>query len=400
MTKLRVLLTLLTLIIVGGLGLLISLYARGYRFDIKTFKFAPSGLLLVKSDPSGAQVFINGELEAATDSTISLSPGTYDVSFKKEGYYAWNKRLQIDKEVVTEANANLFRIAPSLSAVTFFGVINPVISRDGTRIVYAVTPTVDDPERGGLWMIETVNLPLGFARDPRRITDGDLTTAKWQFSPDAREILVSAGSSVFLLDASIFTPQARRVNVAPRKVTILAKWDEERKTRLSAKIKNLPEELADILQRKASSVVFSPDENKILYTASGSGSLRENLIKQLPGSSTQKQERNIKEGQTYVYDIKEDRNFLVYELEVTIDGQANDSFLPALRWFPTSTHLVLAEPGKITILDYDATNRQEVYSGSYLAPHAYPFASLSKLLILTNLGADSGEANLYSLTLK
>ncbi|MEK7111878.1 MAG: hypothetical protein AAB875_00985, partial [Patescibacteria group bacterium] len=329
-----------------------------------------------------------GELTTATDTTISLSPGTYDLSIKKEDYRPWNKRLVIEKEVVTEATASLFRVAPSLSAVTFSGVINPVISPDATRIAYAVAPSKDDPEKGGLWAIETVNLPIGFSRSPRRVADGDLATAEWQFSPDGREILISVGSSVYLLDSSTFTPQARRVNVATRQEIILAEWEEERQTRLSSQIKNLPDELADILQRKASSVVFSPDENKILYTASGSGSLRENLIKQLPGSSTQKQERNIQIGQTYVYDIKEDRNFLVDE------GSA------PLSWFPTSRNLVLAEEGKITIMDYDGTNRQEVYSGSYVAPHAYPFASLSKLLILTNLGADSTSPNLYSLTLK
>ncbi|MEK7112166.1 MAG: hypothetical protein AAB875_02460, partial [Patescibacteria group bacterium] len=62
MTRLRVLLGLLTLIVVGILGLLVSFYARGYRFDRKTLTFNPTGLLLAKSDPDGAQVFINGEL--------------------------------------------------------------------------------------------------------------------------------------------------------------------------------------------------------------------------------------------------------------------------------------------------------------------------------------------------
>ena len=384
----RVLLGLLTLIVVGILGLLVSFYARGYRFDRKTLTFNPSGLLVAKSDPDGAQVFVNGELTTATDTTISLSPGTYDLSIRKEGYRPWNKRLVIEKEVVTEANASLFRVAPSLSAVTFSGVINPVMSPDGTRIAYGVAPSKDDPEKGGLWAIETVNLPLGFSRNPRRVVDGDLTTAKWQFSPDGREILISAGGSVFLLDSSTFTPQARRVNVATRKEVILAEWEEERQTRLSSQIKNLTDKLADILERKASSVVFSPDESKILYTASGSAAIKENLIKPLPGSSTQRQERDIKNARTYVYDIKEDRNFLV------------DEGSQPLGWFPTSRNLVLAEEGKITIMDYDGTNRQEVYSGSYIAPHAYPFAPISRLLILTNLGADSTSPNLYSLTLK
>ncbi|KKR63051.1 MAG: hypothetical protein UU02_C0034G0009, partial [Candidatus Woesebacteria bacterium GW2011_GWA1_40_43] len=379
MTRLRVLLALLTLLVVGSLGLFLSLYARGYRFDGQTLRFKPSGLLVVKSDPSGAQVFVNGELSTATDTTLSLAPGTYDVSIRKEGFHSWNKRLLIEKEVVTEAIASLFRVAPSLSSVTFSGAVSPVLSPDGTRIAYVTAPSREDSQKGGLWVIETVNLPIGFARDPRRVTDGDLISSTslgtvWQFSPDGREILVSLGASVFLLDSSTFTPQAKRVNVAARKEIILAEWEEERGTRLSSQIKILPDELIDVLQRKVSSIVFSPDETKILYTASGSATIRENLIKSLPGSSSQKQERDIKEGHTYIYDIKEDRNFLIDE-----GPEAARRF----SWFPTSKHLVLSEAGKITIIDYDGTNRQLVYSGSYVSPHAYPFGSTSRLLILT-----------------
>ena len=395
MTRLRVLLGLLTLFVVGILGLFLSLYARGYRFDGQTLRFKPSGLLVVKSDPSGAQVFVNGELSTATDTTLSLAPGTYDVSIRKEGFHSWNKRLLIEKEVVTEAIASLFRVAPSLSSVTFSGAVSPVLSPDGTRIAYVTAPSKEDSQKGGLWVIETVNLPIGFARDPRRVTDGDLISSTslgtvWQFSPDGREILVSLGASVFLLDSSTFTPQAKRVNVAARKEIILAEWEEERGTRLSSQIKILPDDLVDVLQRKASSIVFSPDETKILYTASGSATIRENLIKSLPGSSSQKQERDIKEGHTYIYDIKEDRNFLIDE-----GPEAARRF----SWFPTSKHLVLSEAGKITIIDYDGTNRQLVYSGSYVSPHAYPFGSTSRLLILTSLGAET-TPNLYSLTLK
>jgi hypothetical protein len=51
-------------------------------------------------------------------------------------------------------------------------------------------------------------------------------------------------------------------------------------------------------------------------------------------------------------------------------------------------------------MDYDGTNRQEVYSGSYIAPHAFPTVNKERLLILTNLGADSVLPNLYSLSLK
>jgi len=183
MTKIRVFIFLLTIVVVAGLGLIASLYARGYRFDVETLRFVPNGLLVVKSNPDGAQVFIDAELKTATNATIPLPPGTYDVEIRKEGYFPWKKRLVIEKEIVTEADASLFKTVPSLSAITYSGVVNPVASEDLTKIAYAVPKT-------GLWVIETVNLPLGFTRNPRRITDGDLTNASWEWSPNGREILL------------------------------------------------------------------------------------------------------------------------------------------------------------------------------------------------------------------
>jgi dipeptidyl aminopeptidase/acylaminoacyl peptidase len=406
MIKIRSLVFLSTLALVVTIGTFVFYYARGYRFNTEEFKFIPNGLLVTKSDPDGAQVFINGELKTATNANIFLPPGTYDVSIRKEGYIPWNKRLTVEKEIVTEANTDLFRAVPSLSAVTFSSSLNPVPSSDFTKIAYVVLPDTQNTntqnDKAGLWVLETVNLPLGFARDPRRVTDGDLSGASWEWSPDGREILLTTNLGAFLLDAGRFTPQNQRINIASTKEVIIQKWDEERKTKFTAQIRRFPDELVEVLERRSSSVLFSPDKEKILYTASSSATLNDNIIKSLPGASTQRQERYIKPNHTYVYDIKEDRNFLIDDNaeSLVIGNELHDSTNRRLAWFPTSRHLVLAEEGKVIIMDYDGTNRQEVYTGSYIAPHAFPAVSDERLLLLTNLGADSGSPNIYSLTLK
>jgi hypothetical protein len=388
-TKTRILVFLLTVIVVGLLGAFTISYARGYRIDWKHLKLSPNGLLVVKSEPTGAQIFVNGDLKTASDATISLSPGTYDVSVRRDGYFAWNKRLTIEKEEVTLANVSLFRVAPSLTAVTFDGAVNPVVAGDLSRIAFAVPPSTQpgSSQRAGLWVIDTTELPLGFSRDPRRIADGDLTQATWEFSPDGRQLMLTTQAGAFTLDTGSFTAQSTWVNIGSRKVTILADWQNQTKNKLAAQTRNLPEEVVDLTSRKVKTVAFSPDETKILYTASAAATLSENLVKPLPGSSTQKQERNIEEGKTYVYDIKEDRNFLISDEDAV------------LRWLPTSKHLILAGAGRVEIMDYDGTNRQPVYSGSYSAPFAFPYANSSRLLILTDLGSGA-TTNLYSLSLK
>ncbi len=419
MTKIRILFLLLTLFVVGTIGTLVFLYAQGYRLNRQTLSFSPNGLFVIKSHPDGAQVFVNGELETATNATVPIPPGTYDISVKKEGYFSWSKRVVIEKEVVTEATAQLFRIAPSLSATTFSGVSNPAPSPDMTKISYVV-PLAGNHDSEGLWIIDTINLPLGFSRDPKRITDGDLDEATWVWSPDASEILLTTPTGDFLLDTSKFTPQAQRINMAAGRSVILANWEEKRREKLESKVRQLPEDLQEILNRKTSQILFSPDQDMIVYTASGSGTIPEKLIKQLPGASTQSQQRTIKQGQTYVYDIKEDRNFLITEDEIAFTGLVKNYInlnktgswklatgpegvgnpKRSLAWYSSSRHLILAEDAKITILDYDGTNRQVVYSGSYVSPYALPTLSLDRLLILTNLGANSSLPNLYSLSLK
>ena len=403
MTKIRLILISLTIVIVSSVGIFASLYARGYRFNMAKLKFEPSGILVVKSDPTGSEIYINGDYKTTSDANISLAPGTYDVSIKKDGFIAWNKRLTIEKEIVTEINVSLFKSVPSLSPVTLSGALNPVASSDYTKIVYFVPPLENQAtDKTGLWIVENVNLPIGFSKDPRKITDGSIINSTWKFSPDGNEVLIEAGQGIFLINAGSFTPQNQRVNIASKYQTTLNNWKEERDKKNKSNLKSLPDEIETIFLEKTKVIEFSPDGKKMLYIASGSASLKEGLVKPLPGTSTQKEERNTENGKIYVYDIEEDKNFLI---DSNSDGYIVDSINPEnpskrLAWFPNSFNLVFAEEGKISILDYDGTNRQEIYSGAYIAPYAFPFASTQKLMILTNLGADSSTPNLYSLTIK
>ena len=324
MAKVRVLVFLITLIVVGFVGTFASYYARGYKLDLKTLKFQPNGILVIKSEPDGASVYINGDLKTATNATISLSPGVYDVSVKKDGYFSWYKRLTITKEVVTQATISLFINAPSLSPLTFDGAVNPIMSVDGSKIAFAVLPTSTTTEdKVGLWTLDTFSLPLGFSSGPRRITDGDLTNDSYVFSPDGRQIMLTASNGDYVLDSGSFTPQNQMVNIASQKSSILAQWTSEKNLTDQSLIRNLPTVLNDVLTNGSSNFVFSPDRTMVLYTASSSGTLPGNLIAQLPGASTQKQERNLQVGHTYVYDIKEDRNFLI-----------SDQLSPTVRWMP------------------------------------------------------------------
>jgi hypothetical protein len=368
------------MIVVGVIGYFVSLIARGYRFDTDTFTFLENGILVAKSDSDGASIFIDGDLKGATNTNLKLSPNTYDVEIKKNGYISWKKRLTIKKEEVTQITAQLFKVAPSFSPVTFTGAENPVVSSDFSKIAYTNSE--------GLFIMAVSSLPIGFPNDPKKIADGELTGSTYTFSPNSREIMVQTKTGVYLLNASEFTSQDNFVNVIAQKTTILNNWKLEKTKKDESEFRLLPLEMATILEKDVSDFTFSPDETMVMYTASSEANIKKGLIEELPGSSTQKEERDIKVGNTYIYDIKEDKNFMVSDT-----GRS-------LYWLPTSRHLIVPDEGKIIIMDYDGTNRQTVFSGDYIAPHAYPFVNASKLLILTNLGSDSISPNLYSLSIK
>src|SRR5579872_4633376 len=81
------------------------LYGRGYRFGLDGGRpdIAGTGILVVTSEPNGASVFVNGHLTTATDNTINLAPGNYEVRIEKDGYMPWSKKIVVQKEIVSKA---------------------------------------------------------------------------------------------------------------------------------------------------------------------------------------------------------------------------------------------------------------------------------------------------------
>ena len=389
--KLRILILMSTILVVGAIAAVAILFARGFRLEKKqdngALQISAKGLLVVNSEPTGAQVFIDDTLQTATNNTITLDPGSHTVSVRKEGFVEWHKNLNIQKEIVNQVNAYLIPSAPSLTALSFSGVINPQVSPDFTKIVYAV-PVSKDETKGGLWMYETTNLPLGFGRDPQRITNADLSSFTWEWSPDARNILVASKSATYLLPVASYTESKQLVNVSAQVTKIKTDWDTSKQEKTTAQLAKLDLEVRKVFQTSTKDITFSPDETKILYTATASATIPSGIVKELPGSSSQAQQRTLKAKNIYIYDIKEDRNFL-------IEDTGNPVY-----WVQNSLNVVIPDKQKIVVADYDGTNKVTVYSGNYIFPYAFPTTSTSKMVILTSFGATGTLPNLYWLSLK
>lgn len=376
--------------------------AQGYRPDFSTKSFKPTGLLVATSIPDGAQLWIDGKLKSATNTTISLSPGKYEVEIKKDGFTAWKKTLQLKKELVTQTDAYLFSTYPNLTALTFTGAANPLLSPDGQRVIFAVSEA--SAGKNGLWVLDLADRPLGFPRGPRQIiasAAGGRNFAKgtYVWSPDSKQILLTlenrpgpsgkTTSENFLLDADKLNLDVNLVDISSTLLITKQRWEEEETIRKEAQISKLPKKLLEIIGGSVENLQFSPDETKILYTATASASIPKEIIPFFPTASTQPESRQIEPGKIYVYDLKEDRNFYIMDKG---DGRN-------LSWFPTSRHLFFVEEDKATIIEYDGTNQVVVYSGPFENAFAFSFPAGNRILVLTTIGKDT-PANLYAISLR
>lgn len=396
-------------------------YARGYRFDRTTKNLQATGVLRAASTPAGARVFLDGELLTATDDIVNLKPGGYELKIVKEGFFDWVKEIIIEKEVVSSIDAWLLPKAPSLRALTFSGVQNPVLSPDGRKIIYGTgirnkEKEVKEKPEEGLWIYEMKSgglSGLGGSNSRQVVKDSDralFSESALVWGPDSRQILVGLNSSLAeekdncladkLIDCQfVYLLDTDQLNSSPTPLTKIAfdltskQWQEKVELERQAQLGRLNDRLLKIVQEAFEIIEFSPDESKILYSAKKNFTLPAVLAQPYVGGNSQPEDRELKAGQVYVYDIEEDKN---YPENVGLDKEK----LP-LQWLPTSRHLLEILEKQIVIKDYDGANRQTIYGGPFENSFVFPWPDAGRLVVLTSFNSAQAETNnLYTIDLK
>jgi len=390
------------LISISLAAFLIIKIASGYRPDLAKRTFQPTGLLVATSIPNGASVYIDGKLKTATDNTLNLTPGEYDIEIKKDGFYPWKKRLTIKTELVTKADAWLFSTYPDLKALTFTGATNPVFSPDEQKVAFAVATasTVNQ----GIWILDLADRPLGLNSQPHQVLQSapkgkDLSTATYEWSPDTKQILLTIGKESYLIDTGRLNLASGLTDISLGLTTLKKRWQEEEQVKQDAKMARLPEKLTFILENSVKNIQFSPDETKIMYTATISATIPEGIVPPLTNPSTQKESRIIEPGKIYIYDLKEDKNFYITEAAPFEPPRIESKTKTKISWYPTSKHIFIVQSNKITVGEYDNTNWADVYTGPFEDSFAFPFPAGNRFLILTSIGKDT-PPNLYAVTLR
>lgn len=313
-SQVRVLHTFASAIVIA-LGALAAInYAKGnYRLTNEGV-IQNTGLLSANSFPTGAQVFINDRLVSATDDTLYLEPGKYQVKIVKDGFTPWEKEITLEKELVAQTNSLLFPSAPSLTPLTFTGAQNLSPAPDGQKLIY-YTNSAASADKNGLYILELDGNLLPLQKSSRQISGDvaswDLKGAKFIWAPDSSQVMLSTARHSVILDINKKQTLTALTDVSLSQKRILSQWEEEMYLRERQFLSKFPEEIIYQATTSAKNVYISPDKKKILYTATADITLPENIIPPVLATNTQPEERNLEIGGVYVYDSKEDKNFRV-----------------------------------------------------------------------------------------
>lgn len=359
----RFIITIATLIIIAIAAAIAIFLAKGYRVSPTEKRIIGTGIITVTSEPDAASVFVDGHLTTATNATISSLPTkTYSIKVVKEGFIPWERSVEVKEGLVTALKVTLFPAIPTIYPLTFAGVVNPLLSPDGSKLAFIVPAG----KKAGVWVWTMAKFqPIAFARssEPHQIatsTLADFSKAQLKWSPDSKEVLATVNQNNFLLDSD-------RLNSEPRDITAIlsstmSNWEEDTSLKEEASVQSL----RNINFRKIASdsafVRWAPDETK--FMAGGDIS-------------------DIK-----VYDLEERKEY---------------SLPPAkgLFWLPDSRHIILVEESTISLLDFDGTNKAVIYAGSFLDNFVFPWPDSSRLVIISSFPTPTAqEPNLYGINLR
>lgn len=195
-------------VVIGGTLLLVAM-ANGWQYDFATGEITETGLVLMGSEPTGANITLNNKLlNQKTNYRYASAPvGEYTIRFDKTGFRPWTSQTTVlPGEVTFIEHAWLIpNEIPTRSRYTDLKISDGVQTRDRKRFVFVDTPI----DGTGLRLVTTTDLtqPVEALATSAQLTAaaGAAVTSldSLQFSDDNSQILVRAllvdGSAAWLV---------------------------------------------------------------------------------------------------------------------------------------------------------------------------------------------------------
>lgn len=181
-------------VLVAFLTVILVAYGRGYSYDFKTGQIVHNGLLLLSSQPGGAEVTIKGRsAHYHTPKRLTLPAGRYQVTATKPGYRTWQKTVRMVASEVTFAEYILL-VPDQLKFQKMAAVSSPVVaeSHDLHHLAFASGQQLEagatDGQPKAIWHLP--DTPA--APDINNPAAGQMTALAW--SDDNSRLLVTVES--------------------------------------------------------------------------------------------------------------------------------------------------------------------------------------------------------------
>jgi len=430
----------ITVLIFAIVFVLIVGYARGYRLDINTTELNSNGLVAVTSSPRSAKIYVNNVFKGVTDTSLYLEPGTYDIDIVKDGYFPWSKTIKIQGEIVQSVDATLYPINASLNPLTNIGILraipfgvdgkkvlifSSILPKETTGSVVDTFPLTEQPSepKEGIFVYDPRSQAVSLF--PALMHIVDYKTLGIDSNPEKYEVLFSPNfDQAVLVYNSTASPELKKhtsefdskynvpiqfefaylinlneMNNAPLDITnsalsLVEAWSAQKSSNLSALLAGYHRKIQTFIQSNTKIIDVSPDKTRIMYEATGSAQLDQVLKQPLIGVNQTEDVRKISPDSIYVYDVREDRNYLV----VPADEVSRQHAYPLFH--PNSKNIVVNEDNSINIMDYDGKNKQKLYSG----PYDYNFFAVTsdgRILVLTKFNtAENISYDLYAVGIR
>lgn len=403
----RILLTVLTLLVVGLASGIAIFAAKGYRFSPEEKTIFGTGILSLASEPDQASVYIDGHLTTATNANInSLEPKEYEIKIVKDGFIPWEKKVEVKQGLVTEIKATLFPAIPSIYPLTFKGAQKLALSDDKKRAAFIVLPTPDEntlplqSRKSGVWVWDMSDRPVTFTRgrEPHQILHEvpgvDFSQAELKWSSDSSQVLLSMKGQHLLLDAN-------STNNSPRDIAAILKptltnWEQERKTSTAARVAVIKDLKFRQIASSAAVLKWSADETKFLYKEN------KDANKFKVADLINKKTYDLPEAKSYewlgnsrhlILEEYQGNNAVVVESKLDTTNSADKSKLPGGEDVLVS--------GSISLIEFDGGNKSVIYAGKFEPTSVFSWPDASRLVIVSSLPTPTAsQPNLFGINLK
>lgn len=178
---------------------IIITYSYGYKYDFERKKFVQTGALSIKTHPKKAQILVNGKSISKFSPALikGLLPHQYKISVRSDGFYPWDKNLEVYPGIVTKAeDIILFPQKPQSFLLNEDKMNSFFISPDKERILYI--------KEDGFWLQELEKNSAAI-QVVKNESLGDLPSTSYNFqniqwAQNSKYFIFQANESWFFLD--------------------------------------------------------------------------------------------------------------------------------------------------------------------------------------------------------